>query len=152
MLPARLARFKRLPIVAPNWFDQANGNGYADRMYTVRVKDDFAAAHFLARYHGKCEKLHGHNYRVFVTAAGTKLDDGGMLLDFGIMKEALRAVIKEVDHTSLNDHPAFADGCPSAERIAQFIYDRMHTALPQARFTLVEVFETDRNRATYSPD
>jgi 6-pyruvoyltetrahydropterin/6-carboxytetrahydropterin synthase len=121
-------------------------------MYTVRIEDGFAAAHFLARYHGKCEKLHGHNYRVLVTAAGTKLDDGGMLLDFGIMKEALRKVIQEIDHTSLNDHPAFADGCPSAERIAHFIYDQMHAALPDARLTLVEVFETDRNRATFSPD
>jgi 6-pyruvoyltetrahydropterin/6-carboxytetrahydropterin synthase len=121
-------------------------------MYTVRIEDSFAAAHFLARYHGKCEKLHGHNYKVFVTVAGTKLDDGGMLLDFGIMKEALRKVIQEIDHTSLNDHPAFADGCPSAERIAHFIYDQMHAALPDARLTLVEVFETDRNRATFSPD
>ena len=121
-------------------------------MYTVRIEDSFAAAHFLARYHGKCEKLHGHNYRVLVTAAGTKLDDGGMLLDFGIMKEALRKVIQEIDHTSLNDHPAFADGCPSAERIAHFLYDQMHATLPDARLTLVEVFETDRNRATFSPD
>ena len=55
-------------------------------MYTVRIEDGFAAAHFLTRYHGKCERLHGHNYKVFVTAAGPTLDDGGMLLDFGILK------------------------------------------------------------------
>lgn len=121
-------------------------------MYTVRIEDGFAAAHFLTRYHGKCERLHGHNYKVLVTAAGTALDDGGMLLDFGIMKQTLRKVVLELDHTSLNDHPAFSDGRPSAERIAQFIYDRMHAELPDAPFTLVEVFETDRNRATYSPD
>ena len=121
-------------------------------MYTVRVEDGFAAAHFLTRYHGKCERLHGHNYKVFVTASGTQLDDGGMLLDFGLMKTALRTVIRELDHTSLNDHPAFSDGCPSAERIAVFVYERMRAEMPNARFSLVEVFETDRNRATYSPD
>lgn len=121
-------------------------------MYTVRIEDGFAAAHFLARYNGACEKLHGHNYKVLVSARGTELDDGGMLLDFGIMKEALRTVIGKLDHTSLNDHPAFSDGCPSAEKIARFIYDGMHAALPDARFSLVEVFETDRNRATFSPD
>ena len=39
-------------------------------MYTVRIEDGFAAAHFLTRYHGRCESLHGHNNKVFVTAAG----------------------------------------------------------------------------------
>jgi 6-pyruvoyltetrahydropterin/6-carboxytetrahydropterin synthase len=121
-------------------------------MYTVRIEGSFAAAHFLTRYHGKCEKLHGHNYKVFVTASGPTLDEGGMLLDFGLMKAALREVLGEVDHTSLNDHHAFSDGCPSAERIAQFVYEKMHAAMPHANLALVEVFETDRNRATYAPD
>ena len=121
-------------------------------MFTVRVEDGFSAAHFLTRYHGKCERLHGHNYKVRVTAAGTGLDEGGMLLDFGLMKAALRQITGELDHTSLNDHPAFSDGCPSSERIARFVYEGMHAALPEARFTLVEVFETDINRATYSPE
>jgi len=121
-------------------------------MYTVRIEDGFAAAHFLTKYHGRCERLHGHNYKVFVTASGRELDEGGMLLDFGILKGALRTVTAELDHTSLNDHPAFGDGCPSAERIARFVYDRMHLQMPEAALTLVEVFETDRNRATYSPD
>jgi len=121
-------------------------------MYTVRVEDEFAAAHFLTKYHGKCERLHGHNYKVFVTASGRDLDEGGMLLDFGLLKEALRAVTAGLDHSSLNDHPAFRDGCPSAERIARFVYERMHEKMPGAALTLVEVFETDRNRATYSPD
>jgi 6-pyruvoyltetrahydropterin/6-carboxytetrahydropterin synthase len=121
-------------------------------MYTVRIEDEFAAAHFLTRYHGKCERLHGHNYKVFVTASGSNLDEGGMLLDFVILKSALRKITSELDHTSLNDHAAFSDGCPSAERIARFIHERMSAAMPDAAFTLVEVFETDRNRATYSPD
>jgi len=121
-------------------------------MYTVRVEDGFAAAHFLTRYHGKCERLHGHNYKVFVTASGRDLDDGGMLLDFSTLKSALRRVTGELDHSSLNDHPAFSDGCPSAERIARFIFEKMRVHMPEANLTLVEVFETDRNRATYSPD
>jgi 6-pyruvoyltetrahydropterin/6-carboxytetrahydropterin synthase len=120
-------------------------------MYTVRIEDGFSAAHFLTRYHGKCERLHGHNYKVFVTAAGPELDEGGMLLDFGILKGALRRITSELDHTSLNDHPAFNDGCPSSERIARFVYDNMRESIPNANLTLVEVFETDKNRATYSP-
>ena len=121
-------------------------------MYSVRIEDGFAAAHFLTRYHGKCERLHGHNYKVFVTVTGRTLDDGGMLVDFGVLKAALRRVLGEVDHSSLNEHPEFSDGRPSAERIAEFIYGKMHAALPEAAISLVEVFETDRNRATYAPD
>ena len=121
-------------------------------MYTVRVQAGFAAAHFLAHYHGKCERLHGHNYRVRVTAEGASLDDGGMLVDFGVLKVALKAICAEFDHSSLNDHPAFSDGNPSAERIAGFVGGRMTAAVPDACIGLVEVFETDTNRATWSPD
>jgi 6-pyruvoyltetrahydropterin/6-carboxytetrahydropterin synthase len=121
-------------------------------MYTVRVEESFAAAHFLKDYHGKCERLHGHNYRVFVTVGGVELGEGGMLVDFVILREALKRVIGELDHTSLNDHPEFQDGSPSAERIARFIFARMSGDLPAVKITLVEVFETDKSRATYSPD
>ncbi len=121
-------------------------------MFTVRIEDGFSAAHFLTRYHGKCERLHGHNYRVRVTAAGPELDEGGMLLDFSLMKSALRGITAELDHSSLNDHPAFSDGCPSSERIALLVYERMHAELPEAKLSLVEAFETDINRATYSPE
>jgi len=130
----------------------ASANRYAGGMYTVRVEDGFAAAHFLTRYHGRCERLHGHNYKVLVTASGPSLNDGGLLLDFGAMKGALRTVVQELDHTSLNEHEAFKDGCPSAERIARFVFEKMRAAMPEAPLTLVEVFETDRNRATYAPD
>jgi 6-pyruvoyltetrahydropterin/6-carboxytetrahydropterin synthase len=121
-------------------------------MFTVRAEAVFSAAHFLSRYHGKCEKLHGHNYKVRVTARGMTLEEGGMLIDFGVLKKALRGVTEELDHVTLNDLPAFADGDPSAENIARLVYDRMRAELPAADISLVEVFETDSNKAAYSPD
>jgi 6-pyruvoyltetrahydropterin/6-carboxytetrahydropterin synthase len=121
-------------------------------MFTVRAEASFSAAHFLSRYHGKCENLHGHNYRVRVTARGKTLDAGGMLIDFGVLKKALRGVTEKMDHVTLNDLPAFSDGNPSAENIAKFVYERMHAELPAADISRVEVFETDSNKATYSPD
>src|SRR4030042_3816578 len=83
---------------------------YTVLMYTVRVQAGFAAAHFLAHYHGKCERLHGHNYRVRVTATGSQLDAGGLLVGFGVLKGALKEILAELDHSSLNAHPAFAAG------------------------------------------
>ena len=120
-------------------------------MYTVREEADFAAAHYLSHYHGKCERLHGHNYRVRVIASGPKLDSGGMLLDFGELKGALRTVLSGLDHSNLNDLPEF-DGDPSAERIARHIHDGIKVLLPGAPVTAVEVFETPTSVAAYLPD
>ncbi len=76
-------------------------------MFTVRIEDSFAAAHYIKNYHGKCENLHGHNYKVRVYVKGNELDKGGMLLDFSILKRALKEVFKDLDHKNLNDIELF---------------------------------------------
>jgi 6-pyruvoyltetrahydropterin/6-carboxytetrahydropterin synthase len=119
-------------------------------MYSVRIESSFAAAHFLTHYHGKCERLHGHNYKVRVWASGPALDSGGMLVDFGELKSALRLVLEELDHSLLNDRPEFG-GDPSAERIAALIFARLAERLPEAPLSAVEVFETEANMARYEP-
>mgnify|MGYP004448212135 FL=1 len=131
-------------------------------MYEVRVECDFAAAHFLKDYNGKCENLHGHNYKVFAHVSGNKLNEGGMLLDFGMLKSGLREVCKEMDHTNLNDNPVF-DQNPSAERIAEFIYNRLLGKIREKfnvdlsansnsgiKLYAVDVFETETSRARYT--
>ncbi len=124
-------------------------------MFEVRVEDDFAAAHFLRDYNGKCEALHGHNYKVFVHVRGKELNEGGMLLDFTQLKAALKKVLATLDHTNLNDNPFF-DQNPSAERIALYICQNVQAELDaqkkDVRLYSVDVFETDRNRATYYPN
>ena len=130
-------------------------------MFEVRVEADFAAAHFLRDYNGKCENLHGHNYKVFAHVRGEKLNEGGMLMDFSFLKTALRTVCKELDHTNLNDMQIF-DQNPSAERIAVYIYDRIIQLLKEEELDLtwtkgkkdaflfaIDVFETDTSRARY---
>ncbi|MBN2510925.1 MAG: 6-carboxytetrahydropterin synthase QueD [Spirochaetales bacterium] len=119
-------------------------------MYHIRVEDSFAAAHFISDYHGKCERLHGHNYRVRVHAAGDTLTEGGMLIDFGVLKKALKEVLSGIDHTHLNEHPAFTHGNPSAEHIAEYIYAELESRLPAAPLNRVEVFETEKNMAAYT--
>jgi 6-pyruvoyltetrahydropterin/6-carboxytetrahydropterin synthase len=120
-------------------------------MYEVRVEADFAAAHFLADYHGKCERLHGHNYRVLAHARGTGLDSGGMLLDFGVLKGALKEVCSSLDHSNLNDMPVFKNN-PSAERIAGYVYAELARRLPDAPISAVDVYETPTSRARFTPD
>ncbi len=131
-------------------------------MFEVRVTADFAAAHFLKDYNGKCENLHGHNYKVYAHVRGPKLNEGGMLLDFTKLKGALRQVCKQLDHTNLNDLSVF-DQHPSAERIAMYIYNGVVELLKKEGIDLsyesgkeepvlfaVDVFETETSRARYS--
>ncbi|MEN6491941.1 MAG: 6-carboxytetrahydropterin synthase QueD [Rectinema sp.] len=121
-------------------------------MYYVRVEAEFAAAHRIVHYHGKCERFHGHNYKVRVWVSGKELGEGGMLVDFSIVKAALKKLIDEaLDHRDLNGLPEFEDD-PSAERIAKFIYDRLRGVLPEVPLSAVDVFETDTSMARYVPD
>lgn len=121
-----------------------------NHMYLVRVEACFAAAHFLSHYEGKCERLHGHNYKVRAWARGPALDEGGMLLDFGELKGQLREVLEKLDHSLLNDEKLFR-GDPSAERIAEYVFLRLKERLPEAPLSAVEVFETESSMARYEP-
>lgn len=131
-------------------------------MFEVRVEADFAAAHFLKDYNGKCENLHGHNYKVFAHVRGTELNEGGMLLDFSLLKKVLKSVCKELDHTNLNDMEIFMNN-PSAERIAMYIFNQIIVKMKENNIDLsskkssesavlyaVDVFETETSRARYS--
>jgi 6-pyruvoyltetrahydropterin/6-carboxytetrahydropterin synthase len=120
-------------------------------MFKVRIEASFAAAHRLVHYNGKCERLHGHNYTVRVWAKGETLGEGGMLVDFGALKGALAGIIAGLDHSDLNDIPAFKDD-PSAERIAKYIYEGIKTARPEMPISAVDVFETETSMARYCPD
>ena len=119
-------------------------------MFEVRVTADFAAAHFLKDYNGKCENLHGHNYKVYAHVRGNKLNEGGMLLDFAKLKSALRLVCKNLDHTNLNDFDYFEQN-PSAERIAKYIYEQIILSNPifKSIFPVLESISNFENSSTF---
>ncbi|HAX41092.1 MAG TPA: 6-carboxytetrahydropterin synthase QueD [Bryobacteraceae bacterium] len=124
-------------------------------MFELRVEHSFPAGHALRGYNGKCANIHGHNYRVQVAVAGERLNEIGLLMDFGDLKKALRAICEELDHQFLNELPAFAEINASAENIAHYIYSRMKEALAEqmsaSGTSLIEVSvqETDTAWAIY---
>jgi 6-pyruvoyltetrahydropterin/6-carboxytetrahydropterin synthase len=124
-------------------------------MFEVCVEQTFAAGHALRNYKGKCENVHGHNFRVQVKIDGERLDDTGMLVDFIDVKNLMRGVIDRLDHQFLNEIPPFDVKNPSAENIAEYFHDRMTTGLATApvpvRVREVTVWETDIQSATYRP-
>lgn len=124
-------------------------------MFEVAVEQDFASAHALRNYKGRCENVHGHNWKVRVVIAGEKLDETGMLVDFLDVKDLMAGIIDTIDHQFLNEIPPFDVVNPSAENIAEYFYTRMAEGLratPVAvRVTEVKIWETAIQSATYRP-
>jgi 6-pyruvoyltetrahydropterin/6-carboxytetrahydropterin synthase len=124
-------------------------------MYEVSVDETFAAAHNLRGYKGKCEDLHGHNYKVRVTLAGKEVDSVGLLYDFVHLKQVIQSVIRSLDHKYLNELPPFDELNPSAENIARHIYEQTAKQLRDtsngAGVASITVWETETTAATYRP-
>ncbi|HUK86523.1 MAG TPA: 6-carboxytetrahydropterin synthase QueD, partial [Terriglobales bacterium] len=98
-------------------------------MFEITVEDTFAAGHFLRDYKGKCEKPHGHNYKVRVTMHGRELDRAGLLVDFKDLREVMRAVIERLDHQMINELEPFTRVNPSAENPAKYFYEETNANL-----------------------
>lgn len=91
--------------------------------WRLNVEGNFSAAHAINHYEGKCERLHGHNFTVRITVRGNEVDPKtGMLLDFKIIKTALKDVLDRLDHQILNETPPFDKLSPSSENLAEFIW------------------------------
>ena len=123
-------------------------------MFEVSVEQTFAAGHALRNYHGKCENVHGHNYRVQITVAGQNLDENGLLVDFIELKRAMGRVVDYLDHRFINDLPPFDVLNPSAENLAKYFHDEVSGGLKvdqPVRISEVKVWETDTSLAVYRP-
>ncbi|TAL38815.1 MAG: 6-carboxytetrahydropterin synthase QueD [Spirochaetes bacterium] len=125
-------------------------------MYILTVEDSFASAHQLNGYKGKCENLHGHNWRVVVSVRGRTLNKTGLLIDFHDLKALLKPIIAELDHKNLNELPFFRDKNPSSENIAAHIAlllgDKLSGFGAMAELESVVVWESDTSRCTYIPE
>jgi 6-pyruvoyltetrahydropterin/6-carboxytetrahydropterin synthase len=124
-------------------------------MFEVSVEETFSSGHALRGYKGKCENVHGHNYRVRVTLAGPQLNPVGLLVDFAELKRVLRGIIAGIDHQFLNDLEPFRTVNPSAENLAKYFYDQTARGLRDlgegAGISEVIVWETDTSSARFVP-
>jgi 6-pyruvoyltetrahydropterin/6-carboxytetrahydropterin synthase len=129
-------------------------------MFEVTVEQTFAAGHSLREYKGKCENVHGHNYRVQVTVEGEKLNRIGLLVDFVDLKRAVRQVIEKLDHQFINDVEPFTTLNPSAENLAKYFHDEVSRSLNvgatgfnehPVRISQIRIWETDTSIAVYRP-
>ena len=115
-------------------------------MYKLKTESSFDAAHFLTDYHGKCENLHGHRWRLVAYIAQAELCKEGthkdMVLDFGEFKKEVRALTEEFDHSFIVEEGSLQAQTLSclenegftltilpfrttAENLAHYFYDRL---------------------------
>jgi 6-pyruvoyltetrahydropterin/6-carboxytetrahydropterin synthase len=124
-------------------------------MFEVAVEQSFASAHALRNYKGRCENVHGHNWKVRLVIEGEKLDATGMLVDFLDVKSLMGEILDRIDHQFLNEIPPFDVVNPSAENIAEYFYQQMTGRLAETpvpvRIREVRIWETEVQSATYRP-
>jgi 6-pyruvoyltetrahydropterin/6-carboxytetrahydropterin synthase len=133
-------------------------------MFQVWVEESFAAGHALRGYRGKCENIHGHNYKIRVTLQGEGLNSIGLLCDFKDLKDAIHSTIRKLDHQFLNEVAPFDQLNPSAENLAKYFHEEVSRILTQqlaaapsngnpasapCRVEQVTVWETDNTTATF---
>lgn len=123
-------------------------------MYDLTVETTFSAAHQLRGYKGKCEHLHGHNWKVQVHVSAKKLNSIDIAIDFHELKDLLREVVAPLDHSMLNEVFPFTEKNPSSENIAKWIYDCLSKKLKKKGVMLsaVTVWESETASATYYED
>lgn len=123
-----------------------------EKLVRVTKEIDFAAAHYLRDYDGKCKNLHGHNYKLQVTITGT-INDIGMVVDFGVIKKYLKILEEVVDHQNLDDVFCFQS---TAENMVCFIADFLNARVTlegqSYRVTKVKLYETPTSFAEWVGD
>jgi len=120
-------------------------------VYELTILSHFSGAHRLRYLHGQCEALHGHNWKIEVSVTSKRLNKGGIVIDFGILKQRVARVLKALDHTYLNDLPSFSKREPSSENIAKYVFDRLKAELKGQPVILRQVtaWESETACATY---
>ncbi len=120
-------------------------------MYELMIESRFAAAHQLRGYKGRCENLHGHNWKVQVAVTADRLNDIGLAMDFGDLKMITNEVVSTLDHGMLNDIFPFTEINPSSENIAKWIYESLKKRIDteDIEVSSVTVWESETASATY---
>lgn len=118
-------------------------------MFEIRIESSFSSAHRLRGYKGKCEALHGHNWKVEVFVQSQTLDKIGMVVDFHKLKALLKSILSKLDHKFLNDITYFKKINPTSENIAKYIYDELCSKDKKLGLAKVTVWESDTSYASY---
>ena len=123
-------------------------------VYEISKDFLFSAAHQIRFHGGKCERLHGHNWRVRVHAQASELNRIGMVIDFADLQKLVAEIGQRFDHQNVNEIPPFDQLNTTAELLARFFYTEASARLAasengRVKVSKVEVWENEGSLATY---
>jgi 6-pyruvoyltetrahydropterin/6-carboxytetrahydropterin synthase len=121
-------------------------------MYELTIETGFASAHQLRGYKGKCENLHGHNWRVQAAVIAERLNEIDLAIDFHDLKRITNEIVSQLDHKCLNEIFPFTEKNPSSENIARWIFESLKKRLSEydnIEVSAVTVWESETASATY---
>lgn len=121
-------------------------------MYKLMIETSFSSAHQLRGYKGKCENLHGHNWKVQVYVASNNLNEIDLVIDFHEIKSMTNEIISKLDHTLINNVFPFTEKNPSSENIARWIFESLKEKMAKysgIKVSAVTVWESATASATY---
>jgi 6-pyruvoyltetrahydropterin/6-carboxytetrahydropterin synthase len=120
-------------------------------MYEVGVIDQFEAAHMLRGNFGPATRRHGHTYKVELVVRGETLQDDGTLCDIGVLQEALKRAVGELNNRDLDDLPAFVKKNSTAELVAGWLVGQVKRSIPAGviKSLKVRVWESPAAFASY---
>lgn len=137
-------------------------------MFYLKTTASFDSAHFLSGYDGKCANIHGHRWKIEVTAAEEELQTAGqcrgMVIDFGDLKKAVKNIADSFDHAFIYEEntlkaktiEAFNEENfrliavpfrPTAECFAKYFFSLLSDE--GIKVKSVAVYETPTNCAVY---
>lgn len=121
-------------------------------MYTVSVKRDFIAQHFLVGGDwGPENERHAHHYWVEVQLEGGTLDEHGYLVDIVDIETHVEALAAYYRDNILNELPEFEGVNPSIEHFArllcQALADRIQA--PNLKAITLKIWENEIAWAAY---
>ena len=123
-------------------------------VFEISKEFSFSAAHQIRMHGGKCERLHGHNWRVRIHARAGQLNRIGMVVDFADLQAIVADVCARFDHQNINEIPPFDEVNTTAENLARHFYLEANRRLAavdggRVRVSKVEVWENQGSLAVY---
>ena len=123
-------------------------------VYEVAKEFVFSAAHQIRMHGGKCERLHGHNWRIRVRARAAELNRIGMVIDFADLQRIVADLCARFDHQNVNEMPPLTEVNTTAENLARYFYLQANSRLAEMEggrvsVSRVDVWENEGSLATY---
>lgn len=121
-------------------------------MYTLAVKRDFIAQHYLIGGDwGPENELHSHHYQVEVQLQGSELDEHGYLVDIVAVEARLDKLVARFRDQILNRVPEFTDLNPSIEHFTRILCQLLSNSIqaPNISMITVKIWENEIAWASY---